>query len=840
MNLRKKVGASTGLVVTLLLVLVLIGIFFYFAVLLLGGDRQAMNATDAGALNASRAMLAVSIPESSLAPELQGLGVNVPAAPANGNPSPSLVPGAPDSLPTGVGTNTQGTYDLLAYNRAAGAALLMAMNAAEEATPTAIQNATDVITGTGHCQGKGLQQFGLALGAALANSGINSAGTQNFLAQAFASAAGANNVNMLGPNSSSKLTGDLSFASVQTGVNGDPGKANIYVNSQTPNNDSFFIGAVNSAQDKSGSITSTQVPYTGAGQGYYQVGQPLLQAYNGIAVQLNDGSTMPPIYFCAVNPANTPHLIASDRFQSAAGQQYGYAPINALLGRTESAVNEMPNAGGSKNNLLVAAAAMVGALNNVYPAVIRHGWIRMQNGDDARVANNNNTFVGSNLTLANMGLENWVDGSNSPWNQEFYFGSGIYVHSTSVYDQEIPNAIGYGMVYQSAYDCSIHNSWGMLDDWATYDGSVGNDQYGHDPNLDPRQKFGPPPYSWVGDGNHNIATLDELLHVNGFLGLCNYSLANSNDDSDGICNSDSIPVYVAFYENNSLNGASQIPANQPITCAEAEKAFIATVWNKTTPEFPEFMQLFLGGYTTTGSEIANPSGCKIQPSRNAAYAVPTNMTSFLFCTNATPTPYQLFQQLYQNGASINPDDLSQYSDPTNVLGQLTQRCNEIVPGTTPAQVQALLQQLQLPMGADLYVYCPDDQGVLIANNAPPPWLQGTSEPTSPGSIAADGNPVKVQEANYSGSYPDGPMFNMFNAQIGGSSPDNFYNDPTNSSTNLLGDNNVHEAMFTTFKGTVSTDNFITWTPSSGANSNCLGNLFFGNEVNINGTFSSPQ
>src|SRR6516162_829530 len=130
MSSRSKRGATLSLVAAVAVIIVLIGCAFFFLARIMGGDKQSVNATDAGALTAARSILAVSIPSNSavIAPEFQGLGVNVPPDPNQ----PNLAPGAPDPV--------FGKYNLFAYNRAAGACALMAMNASEDGNPVGIAN----------------------------------------------------------------------------------------------------------------------------------------------------------------------------------------------------------------------------------------------------------------------------------------------------------------------------------------------------------------------------------------------------------------------------------------------------------------------------------------------------------------------------------------------------------------------------------------------------------------------------------------------------------------------------------------------------------------------------
>src|SRR5277367_79696 len=110
MKLRHKRGGTLGLVAAVALMLVFVGFCIYWVAQILGGGKQVANATDAGAITAAKELEAVTI-DVTAAPglignpvELEGLGVNTKT-------------GAPDTA-----TNQ---YNIYAYNRAVGAAILM-------------------------------------------------------------------------------------------------------------------------------------------------------------------------------------------------------------------------------------------------------------------------------------------------------------------------------------------------------------------------------------------------------------------------------------------------------------------------------------------------------------------------------------------------------------------------------------------------------------------------------------------------------------------------------------------------------------------------------------------
>src|SRR6516165_8145549 len=124
MTFRSRQGSTLGLVAAMTATLVIIGCALFLLIRMLGGDKQIANLTDSATITAARSILAVSVPanDPSIPPEFQGLGVNVPPDPAQ----PNLAAGAPDPV--------HGKFNIFAYNRAAGACALIAMNAVEDGT----------------------------------------------------------------------------------------------------------------------------------------------------------------------------------------------------------------------------------------------------------------------------------------------------------------------------------------------------------------------------------------------------------------------------------------------------------------------------------------------------------------------------------------------------------------------------------------------------------------------------------------------------------------------------------------------------------------------------------
>jgi hypothetical protein len=772
-------GATISLVATVAVTLVLIGCLFFFLVRMLGGDRQTMNATDAGALGAARNIVGISLPQAGLAPEFQGLGINVHT-------------GQPDAI--------SGSMNILAYNRAAGSATLIAMNALEENTPTAIDNANTVISD--------LQTLGNSLNTSIITAG--QIGHPSYIA--FQNAASQNNINMMGPTSAVNLVSDLAYASVSTGFGGAGGKANVYFNPATFNGDTFYTNMAPNTQDTSGSVKSTAQPDTMA-TSYATApssvsGQPLLQAYNAI----NLDQRLSPIYMAAVCPSAKPHLIDSNRYTSAPAR-VGYAPVNAVQGTTVTLETNRSNVA-----LTHFASALLGSLYNEYPVALVHGYIRIHNGPDARVAN-----------PALSGIYGSVDGSSNIFNNELFAGPG--------------GGGGMIMTNNGCFGTVYSNVGQEFVEWANYNTSSGLDVLHHDPKLDPTrgQQFGvwyptthvsqvfwPYPNQTVriGASYNQLAQISDLRSITW---VTDYNCNTTTIATDPTCSS-----YLWVFQGNygSSGTGYPMPAGQTVTNLEGLKGEVITAWlNDANTNVANASNFFNYTWSTNGTEFNNDSGSKVYNQDGTGYATPTNSGTIAFGTVGSPG--QLLDQITTNQVNhnaatcvdtgTNTNNFSQWSSSNAELGKLFQRCQEILPGVTIAQVSALLYKYPIDLGQYQYIYLPQNGTALTISQTPPSFLNGLPEYTQAGSTLPDGNALPVCKD------PDfvGAVGNQVDSEIG------------EWGQNIWGDNNLHDMPFQVFNGTASTYDYAVWRPSSGAN-NFLGELSFFNHVSANGVFSAPN
>lgn len=139
MTVRRQRGATLGLAAACVLVVIVIGVGFFFLSKIIGGGREVANATDAGALNVAK----LAVRRGAL-----------------------TLTGA-DKDEFGALCDTPDKLDLLSYNRIVAKAMIVCKNAADEGSAAATGNAS-VIHGQVNTLGNALRT---ALIAACAKSG---------------------------------------------------------------------------------------------------------------------------------------------------------------------------------------------------------------------------------------------------------------------------------------------------------------------------------------------------------------------------------------------------------------------------------------------------------------------------------------------------------------------------------------------------------------------------------------------------------------------------------------------------------------------------------------------
>jgi hypothetical protein len=793
MKSRSAKAFTLGLVAALVLCFALIGVSIFFLTRLIGGGRQTMHATDAGALTGARSILAVGLAEKDVAPEFQGLGVD-----------PNT--GQPDA--------TNGLMNIFAYNRAGGTAVLIAMNALEEGSSTGIANANRVIGD--------LQTFGKELNDAIHASGRVGAK----IAEDFDATSRSNNVNMMGENTATRLNDDLNFKCVKTGDFGGGGKSNVYFNSSAIGKDPYLEQLAALADDETGTIRSVAKPNKNSTfyelPPTFQEGQLLMKGYAPIVLD----PQIRPIYLVSVNPSSQPHLIDQGRFNGSPDQIDGldYVPVNALAGTTATKETYVTD----KLGLSSLACAVVGAIYNEYPVSLPHGYIRVHNGTNALAAN---------PILARQffnGLPQRIYGSGSIFNNELYDGPGG----------------GGGIEYTDNHVFATVNSPGnyWIDAFIAYNNSSGGpapfDDRGLSAQLDPSDglhqplhikkrlkktyedsRFRSSPYATEGGTSPNvkkagrpghIAKLEDMLEIHSIAGVC--TTHSYTEPVNDVCSQMLHKFQMAYHPSGSL--VVTIPTAETFTNLEALKAVICEKWKEADQYYMRGdVNTFREFHYNVDNDFEGDSGSKVYD-RAAPQACPTNARSFAFGEVATPAA--LLEQLTRYGATcVNLDKDKKWNNPETIQGQLLRRCRQILPSADEEMVERVLRQDTLPLSSYRYIYLPPGGSSLHMSESPPSFLDGTPEAAAPGSTQPDGKPLKpCKDKNVDA------RDNLVNASI-------FY------PGNIRGDNDLHDQPFQNFNGHVNAHDYATFTPSSGTNL-LLGELDFNEHVGAKGKFSNPN
>jgi len=843
---RKREGATLGLIPFVILVLALLGITFYYVAQFFGGNRQLANGTDSGALAAAKQMIAVGLTAgevNNLPIEFQSLGVDQTGQPTglNADGSPNLA---------------SAIFNVYAFNRAAGLTLLVALNAAEDGSPAAVANANNLINA--------LNTFGQELNNDLASNPQ--------LSMAFENLAASNSVNMLGSQASITLgnNGDLQFAKVP-GEGG--GQANIYFNNAIYANDPNLTNWIQKMTSNAGSPSQVNSRYN-QGDPSAQPGQPMVVGYQTIDMTAITGvpNFARSIYTCAVNPSLTPHMIDSGRFNNPGIPANCYAPSNSISVQGQATTN-----GQMANNLLCTAlaCAMLASYDNEYPINMPYGWIRIQNGKDAIAANPNLApvplYAGNGDTLYNRQLSPAPGGNYGIWSAN----NGVFC--TEAFDD--PNdPFNTG---PAGFDGGAE-----IKAWATANtspctGSCTPDANGLNPVLDPNL---PQP-----DGTYILgyqsptvnmrfsATFNQTATLANCLGitsvnpdLCNNTMYTGPANGNGFASDSSTPLDCVI--NLNTWASNYIPANywvppddygtQPVgglTNLEYVKGAVIGgldgLWDSIAANGGggESNPLF-NSFTFTLNVGQNPSGSKAYGSTVQGappylhdgltnYATPAFADGVAFGTIATP--FQLIQQLGDNqpvGVAANCGDSSpgsnQWTDVTTPLGKLLQRCQMIVPSTTPTDVANLLNTYKIDLNQYQYIYLPAGATKLVISNTPPAYLKQFPEYNNPGSTLPDGTPslYACQDALW-GAAGNGqtntPLIGQWTTPPGS---------PINSGQTpgvYNGDDTTNGNPFYNYAGQLATWDAMNWTSNSGRFF-FLGQLSFGNYVNGNGIIASSN
>lgn len=683
----------------------------------------------------------------------------------------------------GLGVDRSGVPDgsneinLLSYNRAAGQTLLVALNAqaiGPAATPLANQVTDD------------LHNLGLSLQKRLNG--------EHELMQYFDGIAGSNNVKMLGAKSTVNISETLTPGWLSQGSKADA-KSNVYLNPAviSPLGVSFEEWTAGGKQ-----ITGSK---GGWPQGGFNsaAGMRYMRAYDA----LNPGG-LDPIVGAVVCPQDRPHLVSLSEFLKKV-KAVSYAPPNSWKAQCQSRETSVTNA-----TTGALACAIVGALDAEYEAAIPRGVVRIKNTDSAELTNG-----APPLPYID------VNASNSIFNHELWVGPGgtgpvFYASGGGLF---VDFANGGGAIFAQ---------------WAAYNNSrllVGDkdrDDLGHDKKLDPngadvtprlsRAERRPPLRSNnPGPRQDQFATVAEYLSITGgFQGTCRWS---DYDDIDQPVNRTCWNLADPW----SVNLGREV-TNNP---SQGSPGF-------TNVEYMKGQAINALGQNIRTAKVGpldKPSGMKLYK-RGQGYNTPRFPVQFM----RIGTPYDYLRQIAVNGGTAAlggsaalpaPSPFAtfgataafaQSATPSSILDLLWQRCREIYPPVTRAEVITLISSPQalLPPGATLYIYQPAvGQPLVISRNAPP-WAPDAATITPEGRFPPVSSTWDDQLDNYS-----------INSKLG-------------VGGNTRGDANTPDQAYTISYGeNIWARDTVEWRPSAGARK-FLGELVFRCETMHGEYFAKPN
>jgi len=695
MSKRRTRGATLSLVAVTLLVVVILGVAFYFLMKILGGGREVANATDAGTLNIAR--------EAMINP---------------------MIPSEGDFVLLGLGNNP-GKMSLLNYNRAVAQTLLVALNAQDEGTPEAL----------GHAQA--------VLG--MLNSIGNYINTQfqdsSYMGPNFDNLSGVNSTKMFGGSAASFQSSTYRTAAMKIGQS-----TNVYFDMASfPTN-----GQPPANLQVSGNTITPGV----AGMGNYMAG------YTGFTVP-----GVGTIYGVPVMPGQNPHLVSLKDFNNAT-QTFPNTPANAFSAGSTALDQKTGVFGGA------VACSIVGCTKgqpevNEAAGDIPGGYLEIVN------------LPGTSLPAGFSPTDN----SANLFNNQLYYEPGLLTADAG------PDEV-FAAGNASTNDVAPVSNLQAWIDWANAGGS------GTQPNSTDGIYISKSPGS-AGVPLSNPPTSQDLATLKSLSNCTNcLNQLNTQGVPSGNC-AKWLNTYAATYNPLPVNsgtwpGGSQYSAVD-LAKADLLNAFQNTDFTYTPPS--------TSGATGLGVYPPDPTG-QNRPIGSYGLAWPAVQGPL----QQTGTILQLLKQVDGQPASTVPLATAE--------AQLLQRCKEIKPGCTEAEMETLLANTPLPMGLTVYLY--------RSNAGTGPLVITTYRPITKSTATPDGStttPLATASNTYNAS---GTLVDTDSLSTGG----------------MGGDDNLHRAPYmNSYEIAVATDhaNFI----SSSGYGNLLGQLQFSNTI-VYEEVSSPS
>jgi len=729
MKTRRRQGATLGLVAVCVLVIIVIGIGCYFLAKIFGGGREVANATDAGALNVAKNAMNKTNPLISVS-----------------LPGPSGEFGDFVALADPPGSNS---INLLTYNRCVAQALLVAMNAQQENTPTAATHAGNVITA--------LNQLGSALKAKLTNPAL-----VTYFGQVN------NDTRMWGNSGLNAQTSTYKTAFMKHNES-----TNIYFTPSLFNHPPVTLATPSNFESVGQAKTPQLNPAVNNAylKGYFSLNVPGIGSVMGV-----------PVF-----PQQNPHLVALADFNNPAisAAPSGTIPPNAFSVAASSTEAKTGVLGGAIAAAIVGSSvtkAGGGAANYDFPASVPGGYLAIVNLPSA--------------TLPAGGIA--VPNDDNIFNNELYLGPGIDIAGTSsgaAYNKTDMGATAAWAAY--------NNSSSSNPDGGGPSGSGGTftaDARGKNANLYPPSKGFPLNEMYTASTPNGVAQnppdLAALLTITNAGQNC---LDQMNTGPNYYLSGRCLTYLPSFLQT----------FNRPMPSGGAASTGLFTSVDLAKGQVIAAFQSGARGATVSGSTNQGlpPSGLGIFANGvNSPYPQPA------YNPNGSIQSLGNIDQLLTQVTTGN--QLVPSCSKTNIIKALTQRCYEIKPNATPAEIQALWQT-PLPIGQTAYIYLDP-----VTKN-----LKAFGQAQAPATLVAN-------------SQPDGaPLDPQLNCESDYSLDNNMVDVP--QSNGGTSDDNLHDRPYTNMNGSLHGQDHATLVLSSGFN-NLLGQLSFSNTTSGVENFSRPN
>ncbi len=680
-----------------------------------------------------------------------------------------------DGVPVGA------PITLYSYNKCVSQALLVALNAQAAGTTAGGNNAAAV-----------LEQLQTKVTQPLRNELTGgSGGTFNYQ-NAFATVAGMNNTRMSGNNTVQAPNYGTAYMRGGTGDLSTVASSNLY----------FTNGQLSAAamSEIPFNTTATFRPTAPNSTSY-------VAGYKPISVTVPAAGRL-TFMTVPVFPQQSPHLVSLGDFTASAGAPDANTLPNAMKVNSQTLDSTAQVFGGA------VACAIVGAVDQGYGAQIPGGYIEIFNRPGQKLSG----FAPNDM-------------SNNIFNNEMFGEPGV---SLTV----IPPPAGASPSGTAIFSCapSAGGPAGttLIDDWYKY-----NTGAGPNPGTGTGTSDGA---IWIATSptaagtvatSGQIATLQNIVAPNYVSVSVNNCLKELNTQGyvKGACLT-WMPTIALTYGRSLPGGSDNLSSMGPVF------SNVDAIKQTVIQEFLSRVQRFTVQAPSTPPASAYPLTPQMAGSTGMGqYITPNGGTGpnqrypspYVSMPIEKPaSPYAYLSQIDQFGGGCGT---------STVFSKLLQRCQEIQPSVTAAQVKALLGSNTLPMGAKLYIYLPGANpnsstpyGGLTMDVGPPPAFSG---------VLPDGQPVNPKshcECSY----------NLINLMVDVERDPPVKGSDLNSSSPPAvwqADLNLHWQPYTQTKTMANTDLYgydhAMWQDSSGAG-NLLGHLEFANTVQGGDQFAAPN